>query len=289
MSTKSPIVQGAVFFAIFFVATFAVEAALFVAMEALFNTRLIPRGLGWIVMPFSAGFAGWAFGQQVGIEGVFKVSGVKLQDLLNATRFRAWAAGSALWTVIILGVFLIFDPFDRYRIRYWTEEDWFKCFAIIVGPSMIGLLGIGLFNWAMNTNNKATTSKIAPSQQRYIPSEQALRNILWTLTALSVVDGNISENKLDCVAEIYLQVRGSQLDRGAITQMAQTFLRDGPDRAKDLLVRNRSQMQMNDREMLIKFCCLLVSLNKPISEKERALIYGIADTLEVPRARLHQL
>ncbi len=287
MAPKSPVVQGAIFFAIFFVAAVAFEATIFVAIEAIFNTRLVPRGLGWIVIPFSAGLAGWAFGQQVGVEGILRVTHVKTQTLLQVTQFRIWIAGSALWTVTILGVFLVFDPFDRYRISYWHEEDWLKFIAMLAAPPFVGLLSIGLFQWALNTNLKTISPNVDQSRQKYMPGEAMSRNIFWTMTALAVVNGKLSERKLHLIEQVHLQLLGTKLDRGVIAKMADSFIRNGPDRAKDLLERNRELMGINDREMLIKFCCLLLSQDKPISDKEHAFIYGIADSLEISHARLN--
>jgi hypothetical protein len=289
MATRNPAVQGVVFFAIFFVAVVALEATLLVAMETVFNTRLLPRGLGWIVMPFTAGLAGWAFGQQVGFEGLFRATSAKTGDLLQVAQFRAWVAGSVLWAIFLAGVFLIFDPFDRYQISYWRQEDWLRFIAMLAGPPFIAFLGIFLFRWALNTDSKTAPLDVAQMQQKHPLSEAVLRNLFWTLPALAVVNGTPSTKKLQLIEDLHLQLTGTSLGNDIIKNMADSFLRNGPERAKDILSKHRSEMQAKDREMLVKFCCLLLSLDKPVSKKEGEFICEIAEALEISPARLRQL
>jgi hypothetical protein len=291
MSVRNPGAQGAIFFAVFFAATLAFEAALFVGMETLFNSRMVPRGLGWIVMPFTAGFAGWAFGHEVGIEGLVKASRIKPEDLLRIKSLRFWIAGSTVWAVAVLGLFAVFDPFDRYRISYWREQEWFKFFALLIGAPLAGLLGVALFQWAEKDNRKPAEKDVrnASTPPKYEPSELVYRSTLWTLIALSVLDGKLDEKKAKWIEDFSGLFNYEKASAAVIAKISQTFLQHGPTRVNDLLVKHRGQMTATDREMLLKFCFAMLATARPISIKQRDFMFGVADALEVSRERLCQL
>jgi hypothetical protein len=56
----------------------------------LFNTRMIPKGLGWIVLPFLAGSLGWRLGANFGIESLFANLKIKVDNANRLARF--WVA-----------------------------------------------------------------------------------------------------------------------------------------------------------------------------------------------------
>ncbi len=95
MTPKYSLLQGMIFFAIAFLAVLAIEAILLAALSAMFNSRLMPRGIGWIVLPILGGVAGWQFGRQAGIESFVNRLGIEKLNASNRN-FRVWVAGSAL-------------------------------------------------------------------------------------------------------------------------------------------------------------------------------------------------
>jgi hypothetical protein len=289
MAAKHPLAQGATFFAIFFVGAFAVEALLFVAVEKLFNTHLIPRGFGWVFIPISAGLAGWAFGQEVGVEGALKGAKINLPAVFQTKQFRAWAAGSTLWGIMIIAVFLIFDPFNRYHGADWRDEQWEKFLLTLFGPPIVGLIGIYLFDWALSNSDIQETTLPAKPAPQYKPSATAYQYILWSLIALSVIDGNIDDRKIQWIEIFHEHIQGVKLKREDILNMAKSLIVNGPTRIKDLLLKNRDQIDVKDREILIKSCCLLAANDGRMSAQERDLILDIAANLEISKARLGEL
>jgi hypothetical protein len=291
MPAKNPVAQGVIFFAVFFAATLAFEAAIVVAVGTLFNARLIPRGLGWVVMPFTAGFAGWAFGHEVGLEGLVKATRIKHEDLLRIKSLRLWVAGSAVWVVIVIGVFAVFNPFDRYRVSYWREEDWFKFFALLVGVPLVGLLGVALFEWAEKGSAPAAgkNSESASTSSKYEPPELVYRNTLWCLIALSVLDGKLDPAKAKWIETFSGLFNYEKVSGAVIAKIAETFIQHGPVTANDLVIKHRGQMNTTDREMLLKFCFAMLKMERLVSSKQRDFMVGIADALEVSPERLYQL
>ena len=171
----------------------------------LTNSRVMPRGLGWVVLPFAGGLAGWTFGQQIGIEGLLTKLEVKLLNWSNK-KLRAWGAGSAIWVLAVCTVFAIFDPFDRYR---WREDEWTKLLFILFGPPIIGLIGIQLFEWALKDRPVQLAGQTIASPTKYEPSEPACTSIFLALIALSVVDGKIDDRKINWIYPVHVMTRKS--------------------------------------------------------------------------------
>jgi hypothetical protein len=288
MPAKNPLAQGLTFFAILFIGAFAVEAFLFVAVEKLFNTHLLPRGLGWIFIPISAGLAGWAFGQEIGFEGALKRARINLPNF-SSKQFRTWAAGSALWGIVIIAVFWIFDPFNRYHGADWHNEQWEKFLLTLFGPPIVGLIGIYLFDWALSNSDIQETALPVKPPSQYKPSATAYQYILWSLIALAAIDGNIDDRKVRWIEIFHEHIQGAKLKREDIFNMAKSLIVNGPSRIKDLLLKNRNQIDVKDREILIKSCCLLATNEGPMSAQERDFILDIAANLEISKTRLWEL
>src|ERR1700733_9335422 len=155
--------QGVIFFVFFFVVAFAAEAFLLMALGALFNARLLPRGLGWFMFPIAAGIAGWAFGKEIGVENLIERAQAKFFGSVSR-RFRGLAAGSALWALMVCTIFLVFDPFYRYR---WREDEWAQFLFVLTGPPIFGVLGIYVFGWAMKDRVAQAISSSGPTPTKY--------------------------------------------------------------------------------------------------------------------------
>jgi hypothetical protein len=59
------LVKGVVGFVLGFGLTVALEVMLFAGMDFVSGDELLPRGLGWIVMPIAAGIGGWRAFQEI--------------------------------------------------------------------------------------------------------------------------------------------------------------------------------------------------------------------------------
>ncbi len=60
---------------------------------------------------------------------------------------RAWMAWGVVWTGLTLCAFAFFDPFHRYRINNWRDDDWFSFAAIWFLPIIGGWLTTRLVRW----------------------------------------------------------------------------------------------------------------------------------------------
>jgi len=103
------------------------EFLLVVVLQEAFNSRLIPRGLGWIVMPF----AGAVFGYRV-LPLLAPMSIVAALE--NQKTIKMVVGAIASWTVVVFGYILVVEPFS-YRwdweaiLRWWLLPP--ICAAVI--------------------------------------------------------------------------------------------------------------------------------------------------------------
>lgn len=182
--------------------------------------------------------------------------------------------------------------------------------ARIVLPISVALtgwvlaLGVYIFYWApMDRVDKSTLDNTQASVQtepRYMPSETAYINVLLALVALSVVDGDINEEKLIWIETFhtqwikigqgsFYQLIGRKIDRDVLVAIARDFTQNGPRRIVDTLLKNKKKMKIRDREILIKLCFLLATIDGPISIKETTLIIDIASAIEISKERMLEL
>jgi hypothetical protein len=118
----------------------------------LFNTRLVPKGLGWVIMPIVGGVLGARIGYAAGEPGSFLMAKRNLAgqfDRFTGTvtiEARLWIAFSLLWMFVVIVVFLVFDPFAKYR---WSGQEWIKFTTVLFGPVLVGLISIYLYSWAI--------------------------------------------------------------------------------------------------------------------------------------------
>jgi hypothetical protein len=61
----SRFILGALGFSLAFLAAIIMEFLFFSLLDAVFNTQFLPRGLGWVVLPFVSGSAGYKIFQQL--------------------------------------------------------------------------------------------------------------------------------------------------------------------------------------------------------------------------------
>ena len=129
----------------------AFKGLLLVAIMWLFQVTLVPRGLGWIVMPILGG----VFGARIGYEAanpnflgsIRKNLGRDIGQLSEAATVetRLWFAFTFVdrrRDPVLFGL----DPFGRYR---WSDSEWLKFVTILVGPVVVGFMGIRLHSWAV--------------------------------------------------------------------------------------------------------------------------------------------
>ena len=136
-------VQGIVGFAVGFAIVLGLEIALVAVLSELFHARLLPRGLGWLLLPIGGGVLGWRFGYRVGIAGI----SVAVGDGLNRSsqNFRIWLVGAALWAAAVLVYVFVFEPYGSY----WNNDDYTKFLTSLFGPILLGLIVVVSIPWVM--------------------------------------------------------------------------------------------------------------------------------------------
>jgi hypothetical protein len=124
---------------------FALEVALLMAISELFDTRLTPRGIGWLALPIIAGVTGWKIGWNV---DVLAGEAVILKAwLLQTRKGRAALTLSVAWIALWTAYCWFNDDFGNYY--GWREEDWLAYFGGLFGlPAMLAIL-FGAYNWVM--------------------------------------------------------------------------------------------------------------------------------------------
>lgn len=136
-------------------------------MMELFGVRLVPRGFGWVVLPIMGGIFGAQIGYMAGDPGFFsRVNRDWVRESwgviqLASVQTRLWLAFAILWILVVILVFLVFDPFPRYR---WSGTEWVKFLTVLFGPILVGLLSIHLYSWAI-TKPSLVNSTYAAQQQ----------------------------------------------------------------------------------------------------------------------------
>jgi len=111
-------------------------------------------------------------------------------------------------------------------------------------------------------------------------------------------DGAISEEKLVWIeafhtqwigkglGRYYTQIYNDGLGRDIIINIARSFRTNGPHRIVDIRVKNKIALTMHDREILLKLCFLLATLDGPMSTNETWLVIEIASAVDISEKRL---
>jgi tellurite resistance protein len=118
------------------------------------------------------------------------------------------------------------------------------------------------------------------------------------LIALSSANGNVDKQKIiwietlhtqwikNGLAQSYPQLNGTRINRIEMSKIAAVSAVYGPYRVIDALQRRKNQMKIRDKEILIKLCFFLATLDGPMSRAESALIVEIASAVGISRERM---
>lgn len=124
-------------FVLGFIAAVAFEALLVWLLSEVFGHRIYPRGLGWIVIPFSAGIGGAALLSSLRPEQIARLFG-------GSREMRLYVAGGASWVLLVLGYVFVAEPFGSYI----SDSEWMTIFKWLFVPPVLALVVRGLFRWA---------------------------------------------------------------------------------------------------------------------------------------------
>ncbi len=123
-------------FVVGFSVIFLAEAVLLHWIGEATHRRIMPRGLGWIVIPIFGGMFCWAAVPQSNSD--FQILWNKCQDLLSRqTPFVRWCSACVLiWLAAVATFFLVMDPFGRYV----SNEEWSELVRLLTLPPIIGVI-----------------------------------------------------------------------------------------------------------------------------------------------------
>jgi hypothetical protein len=147
MSARNSILLGLVGVIAGFVLALAAEMTLLLLLSELFHVRLMPRGVGWIVVPIFGAIAGWRFGRNFNFGNAAYLTSRRLSATPRLTRL--WVAGSVFWIMSALTFFAVFNPYGSY----WSSDEWHQFWMVLIAPPVLGLVGGALFRWATKPNS----------------------------------------------------------------------------------------------------------------------------------------
>lgn len=121
----------------------AFEFLLILIISDVSGHTIIPRGLGLLVLPFAAGFAGSAFLSE------------RLPGLFNGSReMRQYVAGGASWFLLVMTW--------AFSARNVDEEVVIK---LLIIPPVLALIMRSLFRWASKKDVDQPSASLPPSPE----------------------------------------------------------------------------------------------------------------------------
>ena len=119
------------------IAGIAVELALFISIDAIFQHRMMPRGPGWLVFPLilALQFAASAPGF---IERA-KAGHVTPLIWFRAAPFptRAMVIGPIFWVIVVAAFVWLFSPFGEYM----SDDDTMSMIKVMLFPPVVAIAG----------------------------------------------------------------------------------------------------------------------------------------------------
>lgn len=178
----------------------AVVAALFYGLAP----RRVPIGI------FLLPFMGFGVGALIGFSADFALKRIRTGIDEAPSNMRLWFAFSALWMIVVVVGFSIFEPFGRhYDVTRWYGRDWLKFLTILLGPVVVGLLGLQIFSWATRSRNMKHSDRTAHSDGQ--PREPR-RDIYQTIST-AIEDGDITPTEGVQITKRYEELLRSTGDR----------------------------------------------------------------------------
>ena len=110
-------------------------------ISAIFNTRLMPRGIGWIIIPIILGTYGWRSAHNFTID---TIKSLPIINKINGTKgiTRYYIAASAFWTLIASAYSILSDTVNSYHFK------WELYLQILIIPLVFLFIGKLLLQWA---------------------------------------------------------------------------------------------------------------------------------------------
>lgn len=139
-------------FVLGFVLAVALEFLLFWLVSEIFDRTFYPRGLGWLVIPFTAGVGGAALLSSLRQDQIARLFG-------GSREMRLYVAGGASWLLLVSGYVFVAEPFGSYI----SDSEWMTIFKWLFVPPVLALVVRGLFRWATKKDADSTLAPAVPT------------------------------------------------------------------------------------------------------------------------------
>lgn len=111
-----------------------------------------------------------------------------------------------------------------------------------------------------------------------------LKGIRRVAIQMMAVDGEIADEEVAAIQEMYQQVTGHDLDDASIRREAERYSQDTVDELADWLTRLAAGMSDKGKELILKTAFWVVAADSQFDESEATLIYRVGGALGVSAA-----
>ena len=195
----------------------------------------------------------------------------------------------------------VYSQIFNTKILLWNSNFPLAAFSVVLTGWIIALTGYMIFctsvdfvDDSLSDPTNANTTQMG--RQLYFPDEATYTAIILALIGLSAANGNVDEKKLSWIDSLHAQwIRISspghetRINRFALSRLATASAADGGRGILSLLMQSKNGMSTIDKEILIRFCFLIVTYDGSASENEANLILDITTAIDFPKARLLEL
>ncbi|HAT8521827.1 TPA: hypothetical protein I7190_26795 [Vibrio vulnificus] len=138
---------------------FAFEFALLLIINEVFDTRLVPRGIGWVAIPFFIGVGAAKLAPELSYFTKFKQTSFKQWFWSRSTVTRIVVIAPIFWICSVALYVFLFEPYG-----YMRDRDYMHMLKVMLFPTAILVVGHMVYlklivpKSAENKHNKAFKS-----------------------------------------------------------------------------------------------------------------------------------
>ena len=131
-------------------ATFVLEYLFFLLLGEILGRRMMPRGIGWVIMPFLAGVSLGAIAPELPVASRYAKRGLQEQFRRATVIGRFVVVAPLFWAFCVGAYVLIFEPYG-YRI---LSREYAHMAKVILYPSGILIVGYFVYQKFIRTPDK---------------------------------------------------------------------------------------------------------------------------------------
>lgn len=115
---------------------FIFEFSLLLIINEVFDTRLIPKGIGWVAIPFCIGIGAAKLAPELNYFRQFKQFSFKHWFWSSATVTRIVVIAPIFWICSVTLYVFLFEPYG-----YMSDRDYMHMLKVMLFPSAILVVG----------------------------------------------------------------------------------------------------------------------------------------------------